>query len=53
VIVFAKINFTNWYLHGNCFTYIRPPLAKLIMTLVAWFACYKGEIHFSEIGNDL
>jgi dolichyl-phosphate-mannose-protein mannosyltransferase len=55
MVVFDEVyfgNFTNWYLQGSYFTDIHPPLAKLIMALVAWFAGYKGNIMFSAIGDD-
>jgi dolichyl-phosphate-mannose--protein O-mannosyl transferase len=53
-LVFDEVyfgNFTNWYLRGQYFTDIHPPLAKLIMACVAHFAGYKGHINFEELGE--
>lgn len=42
-------NFTNWYLRGQYFHDIHPPLGKLIMAAVASFAGYQGEYQFEQL----
>jgi len=39
-------NFTNWYLRGQYFHDIHPPLGKLIHAVIANFAGYKGDYSF-------
>lgn len=53
-VVFDEVhfgNFTNWYLRGQYFHDIHPPLAKLIMASAASFAGYKGEYKFEQLNN--
>ncbi|OHT02796.1 Dolichyl-phosphate-mannose-protein mannosyltransferase [Tritrichomonas foetus] len=49
-VVFDELyfgNFTNYYLRGQYFHDIHPPLAKLIMVGMAHMAGYKGEYSFT------
>lgn len=51
-VVFDEIhfgNFTNWYLRGQYFHDIHPPLAKLIMAGVAKLAGYNADYQFENI----
>jgi dolichyl-phosphate-mannose--protein O-mannosyl transferase len=51
-VVFDEIhfgNFTNWYIRGEYFHDIHPPLAKLIMAGVARYAGYTATINFEAI----
>ena len=51
-VVFDEVhfgNFTNWYIRGQYFHDIHPPLAKLIMAGVAKFAGYNGEYNFGSV----
>ncbi|EAY18464.1 Dolichyl-phosphate-mannose-protein mannosyltransferase, putative [Trichomonas vaginalis G3] len=53
-VVFDEVhfgNFTNWYLRGQYFHDIHPPLAKLIMASVASFAGYKGDYSFEKLNG--
>ncbi|OHT10938.1 Dolichyl-phosphate-mannose-protein mannosyltransferase [Tritrichomonas foetus] len=53
-VVFDEVhfgNFTNWYIKGQYFHDIHPPLAKLIMAGVAKMAGYNGEYNFARIGS--
>jgi dolichyl-phosphate-mannose--protein O-mannosyl transferase len=50
-LVFDEVhfgNFTNWYIRQEYFHDIHPPLAKLIMFLVAVCAGYKGNLDFEK-----
>ena len=50
-VVFDEVhfgNFTNWYLKGEYFHDIHPPLAKLIMAGVAKYAGYDASIDFAK-----
>lgn len=54
-VVFDEVyfgNFTNYYLKGTYFHDIHPPLAKLIMAGVAYYAGYKGDYQFEAYGED-
>lgn len=54
-LVFDEIhfgNFTNWYLKGQYFHDIHPPLAKLIMAGVAAYSGYKGDINFQQVSQE-
>ena len=54
-VVFDEVhfgNFTNWYLRGEYFQDIHPPLGKLIMAAASSFTGYKGEYQFEKIGNN-
>ena len=44
--------FMNQYLRGIYFHDDQPPLAKLIMTGVAYYAGYKGDYDFVGYGDD-
>ena len=49
-VVFDEVhfgNFTNYYIRGEYFHDIHPPLAKLIMAGVAKYAGYNANIVFS------
>jgi dolichyl-phosphate-mannose--protein O-mannosyl transferase len=51
-VVFDEVhfgNFTNWYIRGEYFHDIHPPLAKLIMAGVASYAGYKATLDFEAI----
>ncbi|KAK8890060.1 hypothetical protein M9Y10_034819 [Tritrichomonas musculus] len=51
-VVFDEVhfgNFTNWYIRGQYFHDIHPPLSKLIMAGVAKAAGYKAEYNFAKI----
>ncbi|ORZ00590.1 glycosyltransferase family 39 protein [Syncephalastrum racemosum] len=53
-VVFDEVHFgtfANHYLHGRFFVDVHPPLAKLLITFVAWLSGYRGEFDFSTIGN--
>lgn len=51
-VVFDEVhfgNFTNWYIRGQYFHDIHPPLSKLIMAGVAKAAGYNAEYNFATI----
>lgn len=41
--------FTNGYIKQEYFFDIHPPLAKLIIALVSYLGCYKGDIDFENL----
>jgi dolichyl-phosphate-mannose--protein O-mannosyl transferase len=51
-VVFDEVcfgDFTNWYLTGDYFTDIHPPLGKLIMAGIASLTGYKGDFKFQKL----
>lgn len=43
--------FASYYLRREYFFDVHPPLAKLLVALAAWFAGFKGDFDFTNIGN--
>jgi dolichyl-phosphate-mannose-protein mannosyltransferase len=44
--------FATKYIKGRFFMDVHPPLAKLLITLAAWLAGFKGDFDFKDIGMD-
>lgn len=43
--------FTSKYLKTQYYVDVHPPLAKLLITLVAWIRGFDGEFDFKEIAK--
>lgn len=43
--------FATKYIKQRFFMDVHPPLAKLMITFVAWFAGYRGNFDFKDIGK--
>jgi hypothetical protein len=39
------------YIKGAFFMDVHPPLAKMLIALVAWLAGFDGEFDFKDIGK--
>ena len=39
------------YIKGSFFMDVHPPLAKMLIALVAWLAGFNGEFDFKDIGK--
>ena len=53
-VVFDEVyfgNFTNFYIKGEYFFDIHPPLAKMILALGAYVQEYRGDIKFEELSK--
>lgn len=48
----SRAGFASKYINGKFFMDVHPPLAKLLITFAAWFAGYKGDFDFKDIGKD-
>lgn len=44
--------FAAHYIQQNYFMDVHPPLAKLLITLVAWLHGFKGDFEFESIGDE-
>ncbi|PKI84077.1 hypothetical protein MVES_002028 [Malassezia vespertilionis] len=44
--------FAGKYIHQEFFMDVHPPLAKLLLALVAWLRGFKGNFDFESIGNE-
>ena len=54
-VVFDEVyfgNFTNYYLNGNYFFDIHPPLGKELLYLGAKLSGYNGSLKFTEIAQN-
>ncbi|GAA5876172.1 hypothetical protein JCM3774_003518 [Rhodotorula dairenensis] len=55
-VVFDEVHFggfANKYIQSRFFMDVHPPLAKLLITLVAWLAGFKGgQFDFKDIGAE-
>ena len=40
--------FTNWYIKGEYYLDIHPPLGKLLFTALSWYIGYDGNIDFDD-----
>lgn len=45
------LGFATKYIKQRFFMDVHPPLAKLMITFVAWFAGYRGNFDFKDIGK--
>ncbi|GAA6049360.1 hypothetical protein JCM3770_007307 [Rhodotorula araucariae] len=55
-VVFDEVHFggfANKYIQSRFFMDVHPPLAKLLITLVAWLSGFKGgQFDFKDIGRE-
>ncbi|KAG0151050.1 hypothetical protein CROQUDRAFT_651569 [Cronartium quercuum f. sp. fusiforme G11] len=54
-VVFDEVHFggfTSKYIKSAFFMDVHPPLAKLLITLVAFLSGYQGNFNFRDIGSD-
>lgn len=43
--------FATKYIKNRFFMDVHPPLAKLLITFAAWFAGFRGNFDFKDIGK--
>ena len=54
-VVFDEVHFGGFagqYVQQSFFMDVHPPLAKLLIALVAWLYGFEGHFHFDKIGNE-
>ncbi|KAI7907634.1 Dolichyl-phosphate-mannose-protein mannosyltransferase-domain-containing protein [Cokeromyces recurvatus] len=43
--------YVSYYIKQKLFFDVHPPLAKLLISFIAWISGYDGEFDFSEVGS--
>lgn len=47
----CNTGFATKYIKQKFFMDVHPPLAKLLITFAAWFAGFRGNFDFKDIGK--